>query len=263
MNASKGHTVMVSAHRSGAELDGSAENRRPTLIGSAEAAYEFVEFDVQRCKDGTFVLHHDNYVLINGQQRPIGAVDYAELTAAQGEIVTLNEALDILRGKSKAHVDLKFTSPPELYDDPASTYEVEATRLVIEKMGVANCIITTLEDPSVLTVRRWAEHRYPALLVGLSLGRSAEELSPTAALSLRLREIFAERRLRTCRANLIVANKQLAKIRLARLAQKMGLPLLVWTVDEEEELRAWLSDRRAWLVTTNFPRRALAIRESL
>jgi glycerophosphoryl diester phosphodiesterase len=36
--------------------------------------------------------------------------------------------------------------------------------------------------------------------------------------------------------------------------------LLVWTVDDPVSLRYWLRPGRAWLVTTNVPGRALALR---
>lgn len=254
---------MVSAHRSGAELDESAENRLPTLRRAAEGSYDFVEMDVQRCKDGTYILRHDDHITIEGENSPIGSLNFSELQSLEHDIVTLREALEVLEGKSKAHVDLKFTSPDELYEDPASTYEVEAAKIAVEIMGVDQCIITTLEDQSVLAVRRWSQEHHPSLLVGLSLGRSSDGLGRIATARLRLSEIFAARRLKACQANLIVAHKQLAKLTLARLAQKLDVPLLVWTVDDDDELRAWLSDNRAWLVTSNFPRRAVDIRDTL
>ena len=57
-----------------------------------------------------------------------------------------------------------------------------------------------------------------------------------------------------------MANHWLALASLARFARRAGLPLVVWTVDHPVLLRYWMRPGRAWLVTTNRPERALAIR---
>lgn len=244
--------VLISAHRSGAELDRAAENRKPTLESAAAQGFDFVEFDVQRCKDGVFVLFHDDVVVIDGRVNRVDSLTFGELVGVVGEIVTLDEAVSILQGRTKAHVDFKFVSPDALYATPERTYEVDATRLVVDVMGVENCIITTMEDESVRAVRAWSRVEYPELLVGLSLGRSLLTYPWYKKVSIWLSEVFAERRLKACDANLIVSKKSLARLRLANLAERMGVPLLVWTLDSDEELQYWLHDDRAWLVTTDF-----------
>ena len=47
------------------------------------------------------------------------------------------------------------------------------------------------------------------------------------------------------------------------LTAAVSVALLVWTVDNPRELRRWLVDDRAWLVTTNHPARAVALRSEL
>lgn len=203
------------------------------------------------------------YVVIDGKKHQIESLEYDEVVEAVGEVLTLNAALDILQGRTRAHVDFKFSSPDELYETPAKSYEVEATRLVVDAMGAENCIITTMEDRSVRAVRSWSKVEHPELLVGLSLGRNTEGLGFLSAARLRISEVFAKSRLKKCDANLVVANKDLAKLRLANVAKRAGFPLLVWTVDSEEELQFWLKDPRAWLVTSNFPQRAIEISNRL
>lgn len=232
-----------------------------TLQAAAQEQYDFVEFDVQRSKDNVFFLYHDNTVLIGDIEHYVSDVTFVELQDLVGELVTLEEAIRILHGKTKAHVDFKFVSPPAYYESYEMTYEVIATRMIVEIMGSENCIITTMNDESVLAVRQWSEHECPELLVGLSLGKDIHNMSAKEALDTRVSELFPTRRLRDCKANLVVANKELARYTLADYAQEHELPLLVWTVDSDEELNAWLHDERAWLVTTNFPRKAVTIRK--
>ena len=102
----------------------------------------------------------------------------------------------------------------------------------------------------------------PQLLVGLSLGRSTSSLGPVRRLQIRVSELFPHRRLRACDANLVVANWILARLTVARYARRHDVPLLVWTVDGANELRRWIEGRdRAWLVTSNHPLLAAAVRE--
>ena len=68
---------------------------------------------------------------------------------------------------------------------------------------------------------------------------------------------------RDSRANVVVARHTLARLGMAWLARRRGLPLLVWTVDGERSLRYWLRPGRAWMVTTNQPDLALRLRERL
>lgn len=243
---------LLSAHKQGVGHDHAAEN---TLEGISRAAKtcDYVEFDVQRCGDGTFVLHHDGSVLIDGEVRPIEAITHTEFVTATGTTCTLSDVCETLRGRAKAHVDLKFTSPKVLYATPLDTYEVEAAHIIVSILGEKNAIITTTEDATVKAVRAWSTDAAPELLVGLSLGKIVTHLATREQLKVRISEAFPARRLRKCHANLIVANKVLASISLVRFATRHNFPVLVWTVDNESELKKWLRDDRVWMVTTNFP----------
>lgn len=255
---------MISAHRSGAGTGQSAENGLETLKSAAELDCEFVEFDVQRCADGVFVLRHDGFVDdVDGGRLAVSDISYAELVALDGPTATMREALQSLSGRSRAHVDLKFVSDPDAYSEPAQTFEVQATMEILSLLEVTDCVVTTLEDRSVRAVRAWSRANAPGLLVGLSLGRDTAGLPRLRSATIRTSELFGELRLLNCDANLVVADQRLAKKRLAKVAQRLDLPLLVWTVDDPEDLRYWIEDSRAWLVTTNFPERALDIRQQL
>ena len=243
---------LLSAHKQGVGHNHAAENTIEGITAAANIC-DYVEFDVQRCGDGTFVLHHDGSVLLDGKIRPIEALTYIEFVTATGTTCTLEDACETLRGKAKAHVDLKFTSPKVLYTTPLDTYEVEATQAIVSILGATNAIITTAEDVTVKAVRAWSIDAAPELLVGLSLGKVITHLATREQLKVRISEAFPARRLRRCHANLIVANKVLASISLVRYAARHNFPVLVWTVDDESELKKWLRDDRVWMVTTNFP----------
>jgi glycerophosphoryl diester phosphodiesterase len=201
-------------------------------------------------------------------------VSHGEVVDSAGAL-TFGEVLAALKGRAKAHIDLKFTSPAALYAEPGSTYEVAAVRAALAVLPANDLVVTTLEDQSVRAIRDWADAELAGaelagaelageeladLLVGLSLGRDVRGRSRLEQLRVRSSEAFPTRRMRESRANLVVVERTLARLIVLRWAQRHQLPVLVWTVDDASDLRRLLRDRRVWLVATNFPSRALALR---
>ena len=236
---------LISAHRCGAAGWPELDNTRAGLERALGLGAEYVEFDVQCQSDGALVLGHDA-----GSE-------------SDGEACSLEAALGILAGHARAHIDLKFTSPPALYRTPERTHEARAAQTAQAIMGDGAFIITSLEDRSVRAVREWAEAAGITLPVGLSLGRGLSEVPWSAWARVRAGELAPARRVAASRANLIAANHRLARASLTRWCSRHELPLLVWTVDEPAGLRRWLGDPRVWLVTTNQPQLAARIRFEL
>ena len=220
-----------------------------------------MEFDVQRCRDGVHVLYHDDHVLDGGRPVPVAGLTFPEFRRLADTHLLLADALEVLRERKKAHLDLKSRPGGDGARWPGD--DVALVEEVIEALGAENVIVTTLEDESVRAVRAWSRTRYPDLLVGLSLGRDVRGHGLRRAAVTLAGELFPRRRLRRCDANLVVCHRTLARVRIAGWARRRGLPLLVWTVDDPVELRRWLADPRAWMVTTNFPRRAVELRHAL
>ncbi len=246
--------VLLSAHRCGAGGDPALENTRPALERALAMGVDYVEFDVHRCGDGELVLFHDDWLWIGGERHWIRTVGVDMLTAQSEHFLRYEEALAILAGRGRAHLDLKFASP-------GGVAEVAAVGRAVEMLGVENLVVTTLDDRSVRAVRNWADEQGLRLLVGLSLGRGVRGLPWRVQARIRLSEVRPRMRYRASRANVMVVNHALARLGVAALARRWGLPLLVWTIDTERSLEYWLRPGRAWMVTTNRPEVALAVRE--
>jgi glycerophosphoryl diester phosphodiesterase len=244
--------VLVSAHRS---LTHAAVERALGLD------VEFLEFDVQRCSDGSFVLFHDSVVEADGSGVPLAELTLGQLRSVAPDVVLYDEVLEAMAASGKrAHLDLKFESPGPAYDLPTTTYEVAATARAVECLGAGSVVVTTLDDRSVRAIRDWADVRGLELLVGLSLGRKVTGFPVWRQLKVRASEVWPHMRYRHSRANVVVAHHWLARLGVARFARHRRLPLLVWTVNTEGALRHWLQPGRAWLVTTNHPEVALRVR---
>jgi glycerophosphoryl diester phosphodiesterase len=250
MNRHEG--VLVSAHRC---------LTRTEVERALALDVEFVEFDVQRCGDGTFVLFHHAVVEIDGSDVPLADLSLDGLFAVVPDVLLYDEVLDLLAGTGKrAHLDLKFLSPDPAYELTSTTYEVAAVARAVQRLGATNLVVTTLDDRSVKAVRDWADVLGHDLLVGLSLGRGVTGFPVWRQIKVRASEVWPHVRYRQSRANVVVAHHWLARLGVARFARRRRLPLLVWTVNTEDSLRHWLRPGRAWLVTTNEPELALRVR---
>lgn len=214
---------------------------------------EFVEFDVQRCADGTLVVHHDPSFRLGEELvafRRIAGQRALELVPG---LLTYEEALAMLAGRRRAHIDLKASA---VRRDTL----VAAAERAVEVLGPDGFVLTTGSDEAVRTVRDWGDARGLTLHVGLSLGRNTRGFSLLEQLRIRWSELMPGHRVRRSRASVVVAHHSLALLGVARYARRHRLPLLVWTVDTERSLRHWLRPGRAWLVTTNRPGVAVRLR---
>lgn len=214
--------TLVSAHRCLTAAD---------IEAAIAMGADYVEIDVQRCADGSLVLLHDSVDVA-----PPGTLGYAD-------------ALDLLAGRTRLHLDLKVRGG-----------EVPIVEQAVTRLGTEALLVTTLDDDGVRAVRDWADAEGHDLLVGLSLGRGLHDIPVLHAIRVRLTELFPAVRYRRSGANLAVAHHWLARLHVRRFARRHGFPLLVWTVDTPRSLAYWLRPGRAWLVTTNHPEVALRMR---
>jgi glycerophosphoryl diester phosphodiesterase len=254
--------ALVSAHSYGSRYGDPAATAAEQFAATVALGPDFVEFDLQRTADGVFVVLHDRHVVIGDESREVVASTLDELRAEEIDLLTYAEALALLQDGVRAHLDLKFAAPEATYDGPDDqTWEVAATEQAVAALGADRVLVTTLVHRGVAAVRRWSRERHPDLLVGLSVGRSRRGLPWHRQIAGRLSELFPGRRVAECDPHVIVANKWLARLALARWAHRRGLLLLVWTVDEPTLLRRWMADPWCWVVTTNRVPEAIRLRD--
>lgn len=239
-----GDRVLVSAHRGGAGLRTALENTRDVVAAAVALGVDYVEFDVQRCADGTLVVAHDAWVAQHTA---------AELRTLAPQVVRYDEVLDQLAGRCRAHIDLKASAAR---GDGA----VVAVAAAVDRLGADGFVVTSGSDRAVRAVRDWGDERGLDLLVGLSIGRGVRGLPLRDQVRTRVQELRPAHRLRASGATVAAPNHWLALLGVARVARRERLRLLVWTVDSPVLLRWWLRPGRAWLVTSNHPARAMSVR---
>ena len=236
--------ALVSAHRGGAGDDHSSENTLDAFEAAIALGCDYVEFDVRLTADGTPVVFHDDE-LTDGTVRSIAGHRLDEFTGVV--LVTLDDVLAVIQGRIKAHVDLKVRG-----------HEIELAEHIVDVLGVSNVIITTAEDSSVRRLIAWSHDHAAGLLVGLSSSPRSWDGRPWRRRLVRLEAAFPRTRVWLSQANVVVSHKALARWWLRGYARRRSLPLLVWTVDRPDELDRWMNDPWVWMVTTNYPARALA-----
>lgn len=236
--------ALVSAHRGGAGDDHAAQNTAAAFEAAIALGCDYVEFDVRQTADGSPVIFHDAALHDGELRRTIASHRLDDF--ARGQLLTLDEVLGLIAGRIKAHVDLKVRGR-----------EIELVEHIVDVLGVDNVIVTTAEDASVRRLVAWSQHHAPGLLVGLSSSPRSWNGRPWVRRLVRLEAAFPRTRIWLSRANLVVSHKTLAQWWLRSYARRRKLPLLVWTVDRPDELERWMNDPAVWMVTTNYPARAL------
>jgi glycerophosphoryl diester phosphodiesterase len=217
----------------------SAHRRDTSDPGVLEAAVtsgaEYAELDVRRTADGELVVHHDERV---GGAR-LARSTYGQLCAAAGHRVPrVREALQILAGRVKGHLDLK---------EPGTEHEVVS--LALEFLGPQNFVVTTDDPASIATVKR----TFPQVLTALSVSRYLPQPGT-------VRDFFPVERIRSCGADWVAVHHRLARLGVLRQCAREGIPAMVWTVNHEPLMRRFLTDDRVSVLITDQPATAVRLR---
>ena len=226
---------------------------RAQIERALDLGVDFVEFDVQRCRDGALVLHHDPSFQRGEEEVRLADTGFDELRELLPGLMTYDEALQMLAGRCRAHIDIKASAT-------RTDVLLPAVARAVEVLGADGFVMTSGRDRAVRAIRDWGEERGLDLLAGLSLGRDTRGFSLREQFRIQRSELLPGRRVRHSGASVVVAHHTLALLGVARFARRHRLPLLVWTVDTVGSLRHWLRPGRAWLVTTNHPELALLVR---
>src|SRR3954451_7066274 len=262
------HRVLVSAHRCGyAELsaagasDRTLENTVAGITHAAEVGADYVEFDVRRCSDGVFVISHDPQIEAPDEHLTIRQLSWAELHEQSPAVLQLSEFLTALGPTGVgAHVDMKFATPQH-ERDAGHLWEIELLEILVAYLDPGRIIMTTGNGAASEAMRDWIAARDLPILVGLSIGASLRGLPWREAAKSLLGQLFPRQRFEASHADAVAAHYALAMARLSRWTARIGVPLLVWTVDSTRLQKRLLRDHRVWMITTNWPARAIALRD--
>ncbi len=204
----------ITAHR-GAKV-AAPENTLAAFRAALDAGADFVELDVQRTRDGQVVVIHDGDLMRMGDDpRKVGDMTLAEIQAVDigrkyapqfaGERVpTLEQAIDLVRGRAKINVELKYNVP-----DPGLAPAV--AELLRSQDFLDQAVVTSLDYGALKEVRRIE----PGLKTGHIVTAAVGDVVRTTA-------------------DFLSLNSARASASLVRRAHAAGKDVAVWTVNDPE-----------------------------
>lgn len=231
---------LIDAHRGECGVQGLPVAER--YMRAIELGVDFVEIDIRRIADGTFVNYHDDSTPAG---RAVRDLTYWELKAELGtELATVDELVEIIDGKAGLHVDVKEDG-----------YEADVVRKIQSSFRRSEVAFTSGDAPI-----RAVKDQFPNVRTGLSLGDDLNGLAPWLKVRVRLSELFPGARLRQSRADFIAVHKDVARARVLSYCAKAHVAAWVWTVDDESEIARFMRDPRVAVLITNRPDVAMTFR---
>jgi len=226
---------MVVAHRGVAT--GAAENTIEAFTNAIAVGADMIEFDVRRTRDGELIAFHDARV----NDRPIGSLTREEIEAVTGvRPPLLDEVLKTCAGRIRLDVELKEDG-----------YVADVMAAIEAVMDVGEVVVTSFL-PAVVAQ---AKDALPAVKTGLLVGTDA----PFYHVRTHLKQIFPIGAARRSRADYLAPHYKLAGFGVVGRAAAAGLPCLLWTVNEEADIRRFAADPRVAAIITDKAAMALGL----
>jgi len=216
------------AHRgaSGYEL----ENTEKAFRKALRLNTELIELDVRQTKDKKLVVHHDDRLTRttgNGSKiKDLSLKALKKLRQKNGDkILTLSEALKLLKNKCACKIDVKEKGMEEKIGK------------VVKRFGMEKQVIITTD---YFSVAHKIKRKYPELKValgGIKGKKSAEEIIQKA---------------KRARVDIISVHYSTVNKKLIKEAHKNGLLVDVWTVNDEDKIKK-LKEWGVDAITTDYP----------
>lgn len=232
--AGAARSPLVAAHRGGAQLW--PENSLLAFRGALELGVDFVETDVHLTADGEVLVLHDATLdrTTTGKgavrERTLAEIRAARLrgpdkTPTEEPVPTLAQLLDLVRAsRVELLLEIKVGSGRR-YDG----IEEKALALVRSRNLLARTIVMAFESETVRRVRQLDPTVRTALLVGR---RQVERGARPASAVAKATELGASH---------LGMDHRILDADVVAAAQKAGIQLAAWTVNEEIDIRRVVS----------------------
>lgn len=170
---------------------------------------DFVEFDVQRTRDGVLVVHHDD--AIDGYL--ISDLYYEEIltTPAFSHIPTLSQTVQFIKGRTKAYIEIK---------NPG--YERETLEIIQRYLTNKEFVIISFEDEIITSVKQLA----PGVRAGLLLAHRID-----GKVIIHRNDLFPMKRLRATHADFLGPRFSHLFVTSIVAAYIYDVPMYYWTVN--------------------------------
>ena len=204
--------VEITGHR-GSKVR-APENTLSALRQAIAEGADYAEIDVQTTADGVVVLLHDaDLMRVASVNRKLSDLNYPELSDidvgswfapefSSERIPTLQEAIDLARGRIKLNIELKYTWP-----DPTLTEKV--VNIIRQNEFSSDCVVSSLNFSAVTEIKQ----SFPELITGFIVLQAVGNLS-------------------RMEADFLSISAARATPRLVRGVHRRGEKVHVWTVND-------------------------------
>jgi len=245
------------AHRGGA---GEApENTLPAFAAAAALGYRYAETDVHLTRDGVLVAFHDSRLdRVTDRSGPIASLDFAQVEAADAGYCFSNDGGRSFpfrgRGVRVPRLEQVLAAWPEYVNiDPKSDACVAPLAALLDRLDAwSRVCIGSFSDARLQRIRALGRGR-----ACTSMGPRAVALARAAATT----GVMPRQGADCVQVPVRHGRAPIVTPRFVAAAHRAGLPVHVWTVDEEPTMQ-WLLDLGVDGVMTDRPAllRAMLVR---
>lgn len=224
-----GHDIAVIAHRAGGDLD--AENSTEGLIAAAEAGAKWAEIDIQRTKDGHYVINHDGtFARVAGVDKASSEMTLDEVKdleiqnlftpgAPARPVPTIEALMDAAKGRIGIFIELKgATADTKMVDDMAALIKA---RKIEDSMALLSL------DYDLIN---YAETTYPELTTGYLY-------------------YFAVGDMTKLNADYLIMEEGVASPSTVDTLHQAGKKVVVWTVNSPESIDQFAGSQVDGIIT--------------
>ncbi|NQT11461.1 MAG: glycerophosphodiester phosphodiesterase, partial [Planctomycetes bacterium] len=165
--------VAITAHRAGCRS--APENTTSALEASIREGADFAEIDVQETADGVIVVLHDaDLMRTAGLRKNIWNIEYDELKSLDAgswfspefrdqRIPTLQQMIDVARGRIRLNVELKFNGHDEKLVE-------RVVRILAENDFQSECVVSSLDYEALVEAKALDERLEIGHIVSVAIG---------------------------------------------------------------------------------------------
>ena len=221
--------IELVAHRGGGDLG--AENTIAGILAAAEEGVAWSEIDIQRTKDGHYVLNHDGvFQRVAGDSRSSSQMTLAEIKELRvadafdssrpaQPVPTIEEAIEASKGKIGLFMELKGkTADKQMVDDMVA---------MVKAYGVEKEVALLSLDYSLIT---YIEETYPEMVSGylyyFSIGQTGD-----------------------LQGDYLIMEEAEASYEKVSDLKARGKKVIVWTVNTEESIQRFVNSEVDGIIT--------------
>lgn len=240
MKTFNNHKTLIIAHRGASNL--AHENTLDAFQIAYDLKADGIELDLRQTKDGIIIVNHNPYI----NNLIIKDHTYQELQKEALKenfcIPTFQEVITKFGGKIFLDIEIK---------EPG--FESNVVNLLLNTTTLNMFMIRSFNKDIIIKVKEINKSINTALILG--------ERHLKYGIFSRIFEIFPKKHIIKTECNVISPHHKLLLFRYIKRMHKLGLPVSVWTVNNEKLIKK-LIDKQVDYIITNDPDKAIEIRKN-